>query len=155
MSGCLYHVRQVGRSTTDVHQMYAQFERYAKLNWEQVQTLKRLSDVLSCSGASYESGGCILDIPKARWSQWSSRHSISIQWHTKSIVISLIRKIHFIQWNTPGKGGPGVPWGTLNAVAHAYYNVDCPGDSSFRHLDQRVHRTEFLNIDSSTAAGKL
>ena len=46
-----------------MHQMhkYAQFERYAKLNWEPVQTLKRRSDVLSCSGASDESGGRILD----------------------------------------------------------------------------------------------
>ena len=46
-----------------MHQMhkYAQFERYAKLNWEPVQTLKHRSDVLSCSGASDESGGCILD----------------------------------------------------------------------------------------------
>ena len=46
-----------------MHQMhkYAQFERYAKLNWEPVQTLERRSDVLSCSGASDESGGCILD----------------------------------------------------------------------------------------------
>ena len=33
-----------------MHQMhkYAQFELYAKLNWEPVQTLKRKSDVLSC-----------------------------------------------------------------------------------------------------------
>ena len=46
-----------------MHQMhkYAQFERYAKLNWEPVQTLKHRSDVLSCSGASDEFGGCILD----------------------------------------------------------------------------------------------
>ena len=36
ISGCRYHVRQVSRSTADKHQMhkYAQFERYAKLNWE-------------------------------------------------------------------------------------------------------------------------
>ena len=40
-----------------MHQMhkYAQFERYAKLNWEPVQTSKRWSDVLSCSGAREES----------------------------------------------------------------------------------------------------
>ena len=46
-----------------MHQMheYTQFERYAKLDWEPVQTLKRRSDVISCSGASDESGGCILD----------------------------------------------------------------------------------------------
>ena len=46
-----------------MHQMhkYAQFEGYAKLNWEPVQTLKHRSDVLWCSGASDESGGCILD----------------------------------------------------------------------------------------------
>ena len=44
-----------------MHQMhkYAPFERYAKLNWEPVQTPKRWSDVLSCSSASDESGGCI------------------------------------------------------------------------------------------------
>ena len=29
-------------------------------NWEPVQTPKRRSDVLSCSGASDEPGGCIL-----------------------------------------------------------------------------------------------
>ena len=40
---------------------YPQFERYAKLNWEPVQTPKRWRDVLSCSGASDESGGCILN----------------------------------------------------------------------------------------------
>ena len=46
-----------------MHQMhkYAHFERYAKFNWEPVQTPERRSDVLSCSGASDESGGCILD----------------------------------------------------------------------------------------------
>ena len=46
-----------------MHQMhkYAQFERYAKLDWEPVQTQKRWSDVFSCSGVSDESGGCILD----------------------------------------------------------------------------------------------
>ena len=58
-----YNVRQVGRSTANMHQMhkYAQFKRYAKLNWEPVQTPKRWSDMLSCSSASDESGGCILD----------------------------------------------------------------------------------------------
>ena len=63
IGSCFYHVRQVGRSTADMHQMhkYAQFERYAKLNWEPVKTPKRRRDVLSCSGASDESGGCILD----------------------------------------------------------------------------------------------
>ena len=63
ISGRRYNVRQVGRSTANMHQMhkYAQFERYAKLNWEPVQTPKRWSDVLSCSSASDESGGCILD----------------------------------------------------------------------------------------------
>ena len=52
-----------GRSTANMHQMdkYAQFKRYAKLDWEPVQTPKRWSDVLSCSSASDESGGCILD----------------------------------------------------------------------------------------------
>ena len=36
ISGCRYNFRQVGRSTANMHQMhkYAQFERYAKLNWE-------------------------------------------------------------------------------------------------------------------------
>ena len=63
ISSCRYNVRQVGRSTANMHQMhkYAQFERYAKLNWEPVQTPKRWSDVLSYSSASDESGGCILD----------------------------------------------------------------------------------------------
>ena len=63
ISGRRYNVRQIDRSTADMHQMhkYAQFERYAKCNWEPVQTPKRWSDVLSCSGASDESGGCILD----------------------------------------------------------------------------------------------
>ena len=43
ISGRRYNVRQVGRSTANMHQMhkYAQFERYAKLNWEPVQTPKR------------------------------------------------------------------------------------------------------------------
>ena len=46
-----------------MHQMhkYVQFERYAKLNWKPVQAPKRRSGVLLCSGASDESGGCILD----------------------------------------------------------------------------------------------
>ena len=46
-----------------MHQMhkYAQFECYAKLIWEAVQTPKRMSDVLSSSGASDESGSCIHD----------------------------------------------------------------------------------------------
>ena len=59
ISGRRYNVRQVGRSSANLHQMhkYAQFERYAELNWEPVQTPKRWSDVLSCSGASDESGG--------------------------------------------------------------------------------------------------
>ena len=50
ISGRRYNVRQVGRSTADMHQMhkYAQFERYAKRNWEPVQTPKRWSDVLRC-----------------------------------------------------------------------------------------------------------
>ena len=63
ISGRRHNVRQVSRSTADMHQMhkYAQFERYAKCNWVPVQTPERWSDVLSCSGASDESGGCILD----------------------------------------------------------------------------------------------
>ena len=38
ISGCRYNVRQVGRSTANMHQThkYAQFERYAKLNWEPI-----------------------------------------------------------------------------------------------------------------------
>ena len=50
-----------------MHQMhkYAQHERYAKLNWEPVQTPKRRSDVLSNSGTSDESVGCTSE---TRWS---------------------------------------------------------------------------------------
>ena len=38
ISGRRYNVGQLGRSTANMHQMhkYAQFERYAKLNWEPV-----------------------------------------------------------------------------------------------------------------------
>ena len=50
---------------------YAQFERYAKLNWEPVHTPKRWSDVFSCSSASDESGGCILD--PLQWIDWRLR----------------------------------------------------------------------------------
>ena len=45
-----------------MHQMheFAQFEYYAKFNWEPVQTMKRGSAVFSCSSAGNKSGGRVL-----------------------------------------------------------------------------------------------
>ena len=40
---------------------YTQFESYPKPNWKPVQTPERRSDVFSCSGASNESGGRVLN----------------------------------------------------------------------------------------------
>ena len=60
ISGCRFNVRQVGRSTANMHQMHKYgFETLCETL--PVQTPKRWSDVLSCSSASDESGGCILD----------------------------------------------------------------------------------------------
>ena len=62
---------QIGRhehGRCDQMHKYAQFECYAKINWEPVQTSQRRSDVFSCSDASNKSGGRVMGT--LQWINW-------------------------------------------------------------------------------------